>query len=119
MSSNSRAVRMEFETLRSIAAAAIPAGTYVGGNIGTALENPIVQFKIDNLTDADLLFSIDGINNHFIVPAGSFWLSDISSNQMTQQGLYIAKGTIFYVKQLEVPTTKSVYVTVIYGDTGL
>ncbi len=118
--SNGRAIRMEFETLRSVAAASVPASyALVGSAMGTSLENPIVQFKIDNLTDADLLFSIDGINNHFLVPAGSFWLSDISSNQISTEGLYIAKGTTFYVKQLEVPTTKAVYLTVIYGDTGL
>ena len=40
--SNGRAIRMEFETLRSIAAASIPAGTYVGGEIGTAMQHSIV-----------------------------------------------------------------------------
>lgn len=117
--SNGRAIRMEFETLRSVAAATVPASYALPGSaLGSPMANPIVQFKVDNLTDADLFFSIDGVNNHFMVPAGSFWLSDISSNQITEEGLYIAKGTTFYVKQLEVPTTKAVYLSVIYGDTG-
>ena len=34
-SNNSRAIRMEFETLRSIDGLAIPAGTYVGGTMET------------------------------------------------------------------------------------
>lgn len=117
--SNSRAIRMEFEPLRSIAFGSIPAGTYVGGNIGTAMENGIVQFKVDNLTNALLTFSIDGLNDHFVVPANGFWLSDISSNQISQSGLFLAKGDIFYVKQNGVPTSGSVYLSVVYGETGL
>lgn len=110
---------MEFETLRSIAAAAVPAGTFVGGNIGSPFLHPVVQFKIDNFTDADLEFSKDGINPHFVICAGGFWLSDIASNKTSDSGLYIAKGDSIYVRQLEVPTTKAVYLTIVYGDTGL
>ena len=118
-SNNSRAIRMEFETLRSIDGLAIPAGTYVGGNIGGPMLHSIVQFKIDNFTDAHLVFSKDGINDHFVLCPSGFWLSDVSSNQITNQGLQIAKGDSFYVKQLEVPTTGTVYRSVIYGDTGI
>lgn len=118
MSSNGRAIRMEFEPLRSIDGLAIPAGTYVGGEIGTPMQHSVVQFKVDNLTDAHLLFSKDGVNDHFIVCPSGFWLSDVSSNQLTNQGLQIAKGDAFYVKQLDVPTTGKVYLTIIYADLG-
>lgn len=117
--SNGRAIRMEFEPLRSIAFGSIPPGTYVGGNIGSPMANGIVQFKIDNLTNALLTFSKDGINDHFVIPANSFFLSDISSNQISSQGLYMAKGDSIYVKQNAVPTMGSVYLTVMFGETGL
>lgn len=116
--SNGRAIRIEFEPLRSIDGLAIPAGTYVGGEIGTQMEHGIIQFKIDNLTDAHLVFSIDGINDHFIVCPEGFFLSDLASNQISQSGLFLAKGVQFYVKQLEVPTTGTVYLSTMFGDTG-
>ena len=59
MATPARAVRMLFEPVRSIAAAAIgPA--YMG--VGTGVDHPIRQFLIQNLTDAALMFSFDGIN---------------------------------------------------------
>lgn len=118
--SNGRAIRMEYETLRTIAYGSIPSGTFVGGNIGGPMLNGIVQFKIDNLTNSLCIFSKDGVNAHFVVPANAFFLSDISSNQIISQGLYMAKGDSIYVQYSgTAPTQGAVYLTVMYGDTGL
>lgn len=117
--SNGRAIRMEYETLRSIAFGSIPTGTFVGGNIGAPMLNGIVQFKIDNTTNQLLVFSKDGIHPHFVVPAMSFFLSDISSNQISNQGMYMAKGDSIYVQYPgAAPTSGEVYLTVMFGDTG-
>lgn len=118
--SNGRAIRMQFEPLRSIAFGSIPTGTFVGGEIGTALSHGIVGFKVDNLTDALCIFSIDGINEHFPVPANGFYVLDIATNAGSQVGFFMAKGDAFYVKYSgSAPSSGSVYVSVIYGDTGL
>lgn len=119
--SNGRPIRMEWEPLRSLDALSIPSGTYVNGNIGGPMLHPIVQFKIDNLTDVTLVFSNDGINDKFIIPSNGFFLSDIASNQTSAgQGLYLAKGDSIYVKVLSTAaTSNAVYLTVTYADSGM
>jgi len=105
-------VRAIFEPLRSLAFGSIGA-SYTA--IGTALLGPARIFKIDNLTNAALLFSIDGATDHTIVPANGFLLVDVATNKEDTQGFEIATGTTFYVKESGVPTDGSVYVTVIKG----
>lgn len=108
----SLAIRMLAEPIRSLAAASIGAA-YMG--IGTALEFPSRLVYIINLTDAQLMFSIDGINDHFTLPEGGFLLLDVSTNQSHTQGFYISIGQRFYVKEVGTPTTGSVYVSTFYG----
>lgn len=108
----SLAVRFAAEPLRSLGFASI-SGVYAG--VGTTITNPARQFLVQNLTDETLIFSFDGVNDHFVLPAGGFFLNDISSNQTFGQGWYIAAGTRLYVKESGVPTTGSVYFSVFYG----
>lgn len=106
------AVRLLAEPIRSLGFAAIvPA--YMG--VGTAVDHPIRQFLIWNLTDADLMFSFDGINDHFVMPRRTGLIDDVCSNTTLSQGWFLAHGTRLYVKELEVPTSGSVYFTVFYG----
>lgn|SRR5690606_1441089 len=106
-------VRALFEPLRSLAFGGIGAA-YAA--IGTPLARPARLVKIDNLTNASLLFSIDGSTDHTIIPGYSFFLMDIATNQEDTQGFDIAKGTIFYVKRSGTPTEGAVYVTVMVGN---
>lgn len=109
-------IRFKAEPLRSIAAGAIGAG-YMP--IGSALAHPIRQFKVDNLTDALLVFSFDAINDHFVLPANGFFLDDVNSNKSTTSGgWYLAQGDRLYVKQLGVATTGAVYFATFYGYEG-
>lgn len=106
-------IRFKADTLRSIAAASVGA-SYMP--IGTAMTHPIRQFKVDNLTDALLVFSFDAINDHFVVPSNGFFLDDITSNKSgVSGGFYLAQGDRLYVKQLGIPTTGSVYFATFYG----
>lgn len=105
-------VRMKFETLRSLANGSIAAG-YTG--IGTAMANPIRFFALTNLTDAALLFSFDGINDHLVLPVNGFIVLDIAANKTQDTGFYLAEGDRAYVKRLGVPSSGSVYLTVAYG----
>lgn len=107
------AKRAKFETLRSIAFGSI-SGTYTA--IGSALTNPARLIKITNLTDADMLISIDGINNHDVIPSLGFSLYDLASNRTNLSGsLDFQIGERFYVKQISAPTEGSVYLTVLYA----
>lgn len=115
MANPSTAVRLLFEPVRSLAFGGI-SGTYAA--IGTAFAFPSRQTFIQNLTDATLMFSIDGINDHFPLPSSGFFLNDITSNRTEMGGSFcLAQGTIIYVKTIGTPGTGSVYVSTAYGAT--
>lgn len=110
-----QAIRLTFEPVRSLDFSSI-SGSYMG--IGSALANPARVLLVQNGTDASLMFSADGINDHFQLPAGGFLLLDITANKTVSQGFYIAEGTSFYVREIGTPSMGTVYVTVIYGIDG-
>lgn len=106
-------LRYTAEAVRTLAEASIGAG-YTA--VGTPVSNPERQFFIQNLTDALLMFSFDGVNDHFPLPANGFFLSDVSSNRVSKsEALYLAKEVQLYVKEIGTPTTGSVYFSVFYG----
>ncbi len=109
---SSQAIRLLFEPVRSLAYTSVASG-YTA--IGTPLVNPARQVFVQNDTDVTLMFSIDGTNDHFPLPASGFLLLDITSNKTTEQGFYIAQGTTFYVKEVGTPSSGNVYVSVMYG----
>jgi hypothetical protein len=115
MSNYGLSIKFLPEPQRVISAATIAGspGAYLG--VGTAIANPARQFLIWNLTDAELQFSFDGINDHFPLPGNGFFLDDISSNQSASQSYLLAQGTRLYVKTIGTPSTGSVYFTVFYG----
>ena len=106
-------IRFRAELVRSLGFASIGAG-YMG--VGTGVSHPIRQFFIQNLTDVALMFSFDGINDHFPLPANGFFLDDISSNKSIGNGLFLAEGDRLYVKEIGVPSVGSVYFSVFYGS---
>ena len=108
----SLAIRMLAEPIRSLAAASIGAA-YMG--IGTALEYPSRIIYISNLTDATLMFSIDGVKDHVALPDGGFLLLDVATNQTHTQGFFMSVGQRLYVKEIGTPTTGSVYFSTFYG----
>lgn len=111
--SQSHAIRLIPEPARSLDFSFI-TGTYMG--IGTEISNPVRILRIQNLTDAILWFSYDGINDHEPLAANSFLLLDITANKTREQGYFLAEGTRIYVKKIGTPTEGAVYVTVYYGS---
>jgi len=101
------------EPVRSLPFGSI--GTAYTG-IGGSMNKPIRIFFLQNLTDVNLFFSFNGIDDHFPLPANGFILLDITSNKTISQGFFLAEGQRIYVKQIGVPTTGSVYLTTFYGD---
>jgi len=104
---------MLYEPQRSLAFGSIGAG-YMG--VGTAVDHPIRQFLVQNLTDVPLQFSFDGINDHFAIPAGGFYLNDIMSNASLSKAFFLSQGDRLYVKTMgAAPTIYGVYFTTMYG----
>lgn len=107
-------IRLLAEPVRTLGFGAIVAG-YTG--IGTGLTNPCRIVMVQNLTDVPLMFSMDGVNDHFPLTSNGYMILDVCSNAMTNlQGLYISSGQRFYVRQLGAPTLGSVYVSAFYGS---
>jgi len=105
-------VKFKAETCRELAHGSIVAG-YTA--IGTALTHAARLLIVQNLTDAALYFSFDGINNHFPLGSTSHLVVDISANKTIESGFFMAEGDKLYVKQIGAPTAGSVYFTVFYG----
>lgn len=105
--------KFKVDTIRTIAFGAIGAAYSA---VGTALDDPARLFCLTNTTDVDLYFSIDGTNDHFIVPTDSFKLIDITTNRVREDGFFLAEGTIFYVKEVSgAAGSGSVYVEIIHA----
>lgn len=108
----STAIKLNYEPIRSLAFGSIVAG-YTA--VGAALSKPGVIFSIQNLTDKQLMFSFDGVNDHFTLTPNGVYNVDCNANKSDRSGaLYLPEGTIIYVKRVGTPTTGSVYATVGY-----
>ena len=107
-------IKLLCEPQRTLAFGAIVAG-YTG--IGTSLNYPARMLLFQNLTNALLQFSFDGVNDNFPLPAGGLFVLDVTTNTMTNLQTFSApKGQRFYVKQIGVPTSGAVYVNSFYGS---
>lgn len=107
-----QSIRLVSEPVRSLAFGSIGAA-YMG--IGTAFDNPVRILVIQNLTDASLMFSFDGVEDTIPLARDGYILLDVSSNKNREHGLYIGEGTRIYVKEIGTPTAGSAYVSVFYG----
>lgn len=104
--------QLRCEPVRTLPAASVVVGyTAVGSPVTNA--DGIALFQ--NLTDATVMFSYDGVNDHFPLAASSAHVLDITTNQPTGDGLFLSAGTQMYVKRVGSPTTGAVYITLYYG----
>ena len=100
------------ETLQSLAHGSILT-SYVA--VGVPFPNPLRAFRLINNTDGDVLVSMDGTNDQFFVPAGSFVLYDVAGNSGQSSNARIRQNTQFYVKYSTSPSKNSFYVEALYG----
>lgn len=113
MSIPSLSIKLEPETLRSLAFGSI-SSSYAA--LGSQISNPARILMFQNFTDVDLLFSFDGINDHLILPSDGFLLLDVTANKTREQGFYIQEGKQIYVKDTgSAASSGSAYLTVFYG----
>lgn len=101
------------DTLRSKAFGSI---TNSFTTLGTPLQHTARIVRLINATDGDMFFSIDGTNNQFFLPANSFVLYDLTTNnERGGEKFVLEKGTQFYVKFSSAPSKSAVYLEIIYG----
>jgi len=74
----SLAIRMVPEAVRSLGFASIGIA-YMG--VGTSLDYPARMIVIQNLTDEEVMFSFDGIDDHIPLPTRGHLVLDISANK--------------------------------------
>lgn len=104
----------KFDTLRTLAFGSI-SGSYAA--VGVVLVNPANAFRLINNTNGDMLFSVDGTNDNFFVPASSFVLYDIAANKSyPSNNLQVAAQTQFYVKQSTAPTSGAIYIEIVHQN---
>jgi hypothetical protein len=115
MSNLVSSVRVRYEPLRSVAFSDITANYEA---VGLPFANPVRILKVTNLTEEDVLVSLNGIDDHDVVAANGFFLYDYSSNRSNAAGLLEQpQGDRIYVKaESTLPTTGNLYVTIIYAS---
>ena len=96
-----------------------PFGTITGSYqvVEAVFAHPIRLLVVQNYTDADMVFSFDGVNDHMVLNAGDQIVFDFASDQSAVAGMWsLAIGDGVYVRSNGVaPTTGDVYVTGAYG----
>jgi hypothetical protein len=101
------------DVIRSIAFGSI---TNAYQTLGTPSSQAIRMFRLINPTDGDMLFSIDGTNDNFYVPANSFVLYDLTANREKNGELFVFPNkTQFFVKYATAPSKNGVYLEIIYA----
>lgn len=108
-------IRVRYEELRVLDFASIGAA-YVA--VGAAFSNPVRILKVTNFTDANLIISFNGIDDHDVVAANGFYLYDFGSNKSTAGGLMEQPaGERLYVREETLsPSSGNVYVTIVYAS---
>lgn len=91
------------------------SATFIGSyqTLGSVLTYAASIFKIVNNSTVLVTLSIDGTNDHDILPANSFVLYDETANSPNTENVYMRAGTQFYVKGAS--GSGSVYLVVQYN----
>jgi hypothetical protein len=107
--------KAQVDVLRTLAFGSIGA-TFVAVGGPFLYQARIICFT--NTTTEDVIFSMDGVTDQLIVPAGSFKLFDITMNHrpVNMDDFCFAIGTQWYVRYLAVPGSGAVYIEVVYAQ---
>jgi hypothetical protein len=107
-------IRVAAEPLRSLGFAEI-TGDFAAIGDPFVFESRLVM--IQNFTDELLLFSLNGIDEHFPLGAGSQIILDLCSDKTDQAGAWVmpAGQIIWTFAPIDNPTLGEVYVSTFYG----
>jgi len=79
--------------------------------------HPTRLLIVQNLTDALLQFSTNGVDDKFPLPANGQIVLDFSANKVGNVSWFLPAKSSIYVKRIGTPTTGSVYITAVHGTT--
>jgi hypothetical protein len=92
----------------------------IGANftpMGVPLINPARLIVIQNTTDVELEFSLDGVNMHIPLPSNGTFTFDIATNKANESGWYMAEGSRLYVRAAgALPASGRATFSVFYGE---
>lgn len=109
--------RVGVEALRSVAFGSVTS-SYAA--LGAATTDYVRLVSFNNSTNQDIFVSLDGVTDHFRVVSNGFKLLDLTSNKVRDDGLFLAKGTIFYVKDGGTgPTSGNFWIEAVYAQGGV
>ena len=114
--SNKFALKAWAEPLRSVAFGSI-TGTLAP--MGTPFVFPTRVVFFTNGTDAIINLSWNATAPMFALLPGSSLSLDLTTNKSFDDGLYMAIGTQAYISYVSAPTDGSVYLSVVYGTSGV
>ena len=104
--------RVFFEPVKTLAFGDI-SGAYA--SVGAATTHEVRLVCITNNTEGDMYFTTNTAQDEMFIAAGSFKLFDLQANREKDAEKFVLEvGTQFSVKQIEAPTSGSVYVECIY-----
>lgn len=108
--------RAVFNEIRSINFDSINGSYNV---VGSALTDHARIVTFTNLTDAPMLFSLNGVDDQIVVNTDDYKTFNLSTNKIRDDGLFLPVGTFFYVKEVaSAPTSGKVYIEVISAQGG-
>lgn len=109
--------KVQFEPIREVAFGSV-TGSYTA--VGTALIDHARLIRIVNTLNVEVYISINGIDNHIRMAAGSFFIMDFSANKVRDDGMFLSIGTVFYVKQVSgAAGSGSLWIEVLYASGGV
>lgn len=101
-------IRLFADPVRVLTAGAIGAA-YMG--IGAAFDESARMIIVNNLTNNTMLFSWNGVDDHFPLVKFTYMVLTITQNDDEEEYFALPAGSRLYVKQLIAPTVGAVYVT--------
>lgn len=106
-----------FDAVREVAFGSIGASYAALGGVTTD-QARIITFQ--NSTNEDVYISLNGSSNQIRLAANNCRAFDFTANEVTPDGLFIPKGTQFYIKYVSAgPTSGAVWIEVVYGTGGV
>lgn len=109
--------RVIFEAIRLVAFGGVGAA-YAA--VGSATTHRIRRVRLVNTTNQDIYVSIDGVVDHIRLATGTSQEIDMSTNKIRDDGYFLPKGTIFYVKHAGVaPGSGSVWIEAMCASGGI
>lgn len=107
---------VNYDPRRSLAFGGIGAAY---AQVGTSFTRPVRLIKLVNTSNQAMDVSADGVVDHDILPANAFYLYDLTSNKVRDEGAFFRVGYGVWVKSTSgvAPTSGAVYAVVICGAT--